>query len=448
MEDQAHVNSLQDFTSALGSSLSTADTMMFNKRYSIISNSRQLLSSTYLEEGIVQVFIDQPVDDAFRGGIAIQCAELDADDLKELNSEMDRLEALKTYAQGLKWMRLYGGAGIIINVGQDASKPFKIEAIKKNTPLNFYAADRWELCYAPSGLGALDQFYVSTIECPYNYYGHVLHQTNVIKLMGKLAPSMFRGQFGGWGMSELEKIVRNFNQYLKHQSVTFELLDEAKLDVFGIQGFNSSIASKNGADLTAKRVQLAAQIKNFQNALVIDKEDTYEQKSIAFTGLAEVLTQIRIGLACDLRMPMTKLFGLSASGFNSGEDDIENYNCMVETEIRSKVKPGIINMLQIICQKIFGYVPESIDFSWKPLREQSSSEQSIIKTDTLNRVVSAFNNGLIPENKAVEILNHGKVFDIELQEGEAMSLDDVSNMLGKDPELGDEAKIIGRSGRD
>ena len=444
MDQTPHNNSLLQFTQAVGSEASAANTMAWNKRYSAITLNRSLLSSTYMEEGIVQVLIDQPVDDAFRGGITIHCPELDADDIKLLDQDMEALDVLSVYSQGLKWNRLFGGAGILINYGQDTRQPMQIEQITMKKPLKFYAADRWELSYTPIGMEVMDQFAPQSNEHPYNYYGHVLHKSHVIKLSGKECPSLIRGQFGGWGMSELERIVRNFNSYLKHQNVTFELLDEAKVDIFGIQGFNSAIATPQGAQQTAQRVSMAAQVKNYQNALVIDKEDTYDSKQMAFSGLAEVLKEIRIGLACDLRMPMTKLFGLSAAGFNSGEDDIENYNAMVETEIRSKVRAGVITMLQILCQRRFGYVPETITFEWKSLRTQSSQEQSIIKTETLNRVTSAFGSGLITSEKAIEIINQAKVFDVEIPEGDALSLEELMGVTGDSPE---EAKTTGRTGR-
>jgi len=66
----------------------------------------------------------------------------------------------------------------------------------------------------------------------------------------------------------------------------------------------------------------------------MDMKDDYEQKQITFTGLSDVLSQIRYGIAADVKMPMAKLFGMSASGFNSGEDDIENYNAMIESSVR------------------------------------------------------------------------------------------------------------------
>lgn len=421
-------NSLSDFSMALGGAdASSANTMAFQKRYGAITLNRSLLSSTYMEEGIIQVLIDQPVDDAFRGGITVQCDELDGDDIKVLMQAIHEHGLIETYSQGLKWMRLFGGGGIIVNFGQDMRQPMEIEKIKSNTPLAFYAADRWELNYSPAGSEFLDMLSTISTEHPYNYYGHVLHKSNVIRLNGKMPPSILKGQFGGWGMSELEKLVRSFNQYLKHQSVTFELLDEAKIDVMKINGFNAAIATSNGANKTAQRVANAAMIKNYQNALVMDKEDDFEQKSINFGGLAEILNQIRIGLACDLRMPMTKLFGISPSGLNaSGEEEIENYNSMIETEIRSKVKGGLILMLKILCKKLFDYIPDNITFEFKPLREQSAKDISLIKTDELNRVITAFTNGLMTSDIAVENINAAKVFSQELKQGDALSLEDLS----------------------
>jgi hypothetical protein len=373
--------------------------------------------------------IDQPIDDAFRGGIIIKCPELSADDIKELDSYLSMEQILETYSQALKWARLYGGSGILINAGQDLTKPLNINSIKETTPVEFYAADRWELSYSPSGMSLLDQLKSEdTLDCPYNYYGHTIHKDNVIKLKNKDAPSLIRGQFGGWGVSELEKMIRSYNQYLKHQNITYECLDEAKLDVFRISGFNSAIATRDGAQKTATRVSLAAKIKNYQNALVMDIEDEYEQKTLAFAGLAEILTQIRIGLACDLRMPMAKLFGLSAAGFSSGEDDIENYNAMVESDIRSKCKTGLIKILNIACQKILGHIPENITFDFHPLRIMTNQQESMVKTDALNRITTAVNSGLCTSEKAVELVNTEKIFAIDLEESEAISLEDLKAM--------------------
>jgi phage-related protein (TIGR01555 family) len=452
-EQQAHVNSIGDFVNMVQSGSNTGTAALsqlqafgWNNRYNSLTLNRSLVSEMYQEHGVVQVIVDQPVDDAFRGGIELKIPEFSDEDIKKLEYYINTQNILLTYAQACKYARLYGGAGIIINAGQDEREPFNIRKVKEWTPLEFYAADRWELSYTADGMG-VDQFRDNKIERPYNYYGHVLHKTNVIKIDGKEAPSLLRGQFGGWGVSELERLVRSYNQYLKHQNVAYEMLDEAKLDIYKIEGFNSAMATPRGPQLTAQRIQYANMVKNYENALVIDKEDEYEQKSFSFAGLAEILREIRIGLACDCRFPVDKLFGQSASGFASGEDSIENYNCMVENEVRSKIKGGLIEMLEICCQKLFGYVPENRDFEWKSLRIMSSQEDSLVKTDNLNRITTTYQNGLITSEKAVELINIQKIFGTDISSAEALSLEEITEITGGTQADLSVAKASGRSGR-
>ena len=419
------LNSLTDFVAGIGANLSQADSLKYNNRYSSITLDRATVSQTYLEHGVIQVLIDQPVDDAFRGGIILKIPEISQEEINDVMHFIDMNEIVETYSRALKWSRLFGGAGIIINTGQDLKKPISLNSINEKTPLAFHPVDRWELSYTPNGFETLDQFaeYKSKSETPYNYYGHVVHKSNVIKLKNKEAPSLIRGQFGGWGVSELEKIQRSYNQYMKHQNVSYELLDEAKVDVFKVNGFNSQITTQSGTQKTIARFSNAAKIKNYQNAVVLDKDDDYEQKQVSFSGLAEILTQIRMQLACDLRMPITKLFGISASGFNSGEDDIENYNCMIESEIRSKCKSGLIKIISICCKKVLGYIPENIDFEYHPLRILTHKDESMIKTEALNRVVTSLQNGLCTSEKAVELLNNENVFSIELDPNESYKVE-------------------------
>jgi len=444
-----HINALGDFVAGFsgnpyfGAELSKANTTAWNNRWSAITLNRSLVSELYQEHGIIQVLIDLPVDDAFRGGIVIHCDELDVDDLKRLYQYIDENNILLTYGQAIKWTRLFGGGAVIINSGQPTDKPFNIDLVNEDTELEFYAADRWEMSYMPAGMG-LDQFETDKQETPYNYYGHDLHKSHVIKLNGKMAPSLIRGQFGGWGVSEIERLVRPYNMFLKHQDVVFELLDESKVDVFKIQGFNTAVASRDGAQKTAQRIQAAARIKNYENALVVDKEDDYEQKQLSFGGLSEILKEIRIDLASEVRMPMTKLFGISSAGFNSGEDDIENYNAMIETEVRSKVKQGLLLMLKIVCQKLFGFVPESISFDFKPLRIMSSTEESNLKTQELGRVLEAFRSGLITSAKAVEEINASKIFPVEIDENDAFDLEQLADLKG-DKVITDDPKSLARS---
>ena len=61
-------------------------------------------------------------------------------------------------------------------------------------------------------------------------------------------------------------------------------------------------------------------------------------------------------IAAYLRQPVSKIWGTGSSGFLSGEDDLENYNAMIESEIRPQALRMIkwvvdLRCLQLIWQK-------------------------------------------------------------------------------------------------
>lgn len=414
----ANINDGNPFNNMPGVQLSQTDTLFKNNRWYLISNLRQLLSQLYVEHGIVQTLVDQPVDDAFRAGFEIKTSQLSKDEIDHLQIYDQRNGVTRSLMQARKWARLYGGGAVIILTGQDPLLPLDIKKIKPGTPLEFRSVDMWELYYSTQNVAGTLQVgggIGQQVGEFYDYYGHRIHKSHVYRVVGKECPSFLRPRLRGWGMSELERLVRSLNSYMKNQDVIFELLDEAKVDVYRMKGFNSSLVSSDGTAKTMRRVQLANMLKSFNSALMLDSEDEYDQKQIAFTGLAEVLLQLRQGLAADLKMPMTKLFGVSAAGFSSGEDDIENYNAMLEGEIRAKDKFAVVDLLQIACQHEFGMTVDDLMIEFNPLRILNAKEEEEVKDSQLNRVMSVYQSGLVADTKVLkEAINKDSLIGIEV----------------------------------
>jgi phage-related protein (TIGR01555 family) len=416
------LNSFTGFVSGLagfnGAQLSKADTMNYNLRRYLISMDRQLLSWLYVEHGIVQTLIDQPVDDAFATGFEIKTGELSADEIEKLENAMERMDAVKTIGQASKWARTFGGGGILILTDQKPDTPLDITKLDESSNLEFRAVDMWELTTGEGGVLAQNMdTYIADVEY-FMYYGKRIHCSRVMPIKGKEAPSFVRPQLRGWGMSEIERLVRSISQYMKNQDVIFELLDEAKVDVYKIEGFNSAMLTASGTEQITKRIQLGNQAKNFLNAIVMDAGDEYEQKHMNFAGLSETLGEIRMQVAADLKMPMTKLFGISASGFNSGEDDIENYNSMVNSEVRAKVKFLVVDVVGMLCQKMFGYVPDDLTIEWHPLRQLTSKEEEEVKNSQFNRSMASYQSGAISRKEFAESVNKNSLLPVEIDESD------------------------------
>lgn len=404
-------------TPGWGVQLSQTDTLFKNNRWYLISNMRQLLSELYVEHGLVQTIIDVPVDDGLRGGIEIHTQQLSEDEITELQTEMKRKNDLGIVAQALKWNRLFGGAGIVIITDQAPDTDLQLTLIKENTPVQFRAVDMWELYWSKQNTEdfsvAIDAGAMNTTEF-YDYYGVKVHHSRVLKMVGLTAPSFIRPRLRGWGFSVVETLIRSINQYLKANNLSFEVLDEFKVDVFKLKNLANTLLTPSGEQKVRSRVQLANQEKNYNNALTLDSEDDWDHKQLSFSGLAETMQGIRLQVASDMRMPLTKIFGISAQGFNSGEDDIENYNSMVESQIRQKAEFEILRMIEIRCQQMFGMVPDDLSLTFKPLRVLSSEQEENVKTQKFTRLLQAKQAGEISSQEFKEGCNRDKLLGIQL----------------------------------
>lgn len=407
--------------------LFTQEPLVRATKHSLITLNWQELTYAYVNFGLVQRFIDQPILDALRGGIVVKSKEL-GDKVKDIDIYMKDKGIYDAFINANKWKRLYGGGGLIINTSGKPNQPLNIDDIPQGAELELYDADLWELNYA-FNVESVNEFENNegTGTVKYNYYGVPLNDQRVIRLSGKRAPALVRRQLRGWGMSELERLMMSINQYMKNQQCIFEGLDEFKLDVYKFTGFNEALATANEEQI-AKKVREVNDNKNFQNAVVLDKEDDYVTKQITFSGLAEMVKEIRVGVACDLNMPITKLFGISSAGFNSGDDDIENYNAMIESEIRQPLRTPLLKVLKIVCKILFGFIPEDLDFEYKPLRILSGEQEEKVKSRKLERILNSLKLGIIDAKTACKVINNSNVLDIQIPEVDELHTQELSEL--------------------
>jgi len=440
--EETRLNSLNDLVDQTTGGFGGLQTQTIAQPYTLalgnasvpLTLNRIVLSYSYMTQGLVQTLVGQPVDDAFRGGFDITTDELDEKEIAQLQTAMkcsrkrDRgirfkrplspssaaslgNSDIKVAMDVCKWARLYGGSGLIINTDQDFRTPLDVSKITKDSPLEFLAADRWELILNQTNI------YSGQNPCPFNYYGLPLNSSRVIKVLGIEAPSYIRLRLQGWGMSEIERCIRAINSFVKFENLVFELLDEAKIDVFSIMGFNDSLLTDEGTTNTQRRVALANRMKNFQNALVMDKEDTYQQKQISWSGLAEMWNEIRLNLSADLKIPMNKLFGQSATGFGGGQDAIENYNSVIET-VRYNAEPVVNEIAELRCQQLFGFVPEDLALAWKPLKMLDGVQEEAVKASKQTRIMEMFTQRLVTGQEASRLLRSEKLLGIKTEVSE------------------------------
>lgn len=393
--------------------LSSGSTLYQSLNYNpIITLNRTAVTQAYMTHGILQTAIDVPVLDAFRGGLDIKSEELDGEDIRTLLNYLRESKTLHEIKDVFRWSRLYGGSGLIINTPQDPLGPLNWNYVDyPDIPLSFVAADRWELI--------LNVIQLNEVEFPYNYYGQPLHKDRVLRVIGREAPSFLRPRLQGWGMSEFERMIRDINQFVKGQNAMFQLMDEYKIDVFKLMGFNSTVLSDLARGKVSKRIFWMNYIKNYHRALVLDAEDDYVQKQLSLSGWGDVFKQIMIGMSAACRMPMSKLFGFTATtGLSANTDDLENYNAMIEAEIREPALDILYPVIKMCCCHLFGFEPVDLDIGFHPLRVLGPVEEEQIRTSKQNRHFQNLSADLITPKEYMEALKRDDVFTMDTEVGQ------------------------------
>lgn len=421
-------NSLTGLVSGLGgssdfgngmSNMTSLNPSLQNNLYAPITLMWTNLMYMYKTHGLVQTCIDMPVLDALRGGLDFQSDQLDTDDLALLEDYLEENAILERIGDAFIWARLFGGGALILNTEGDHEEELGDELM--SGPLEFYDACRWELtCERRIPASRL-----------YGFYGKQLHSSRVITILGKRAPWLLRAQLSDWGMSELERVIEAFNLWLRTNNVIYEILDEAKLDIYQLAGFKEALATSSGTALTTRRIQAINQIKNFNNALVLDINDKYETKQLGFGGLAEIKKESRMEIAAAFRMPMSKLFGIPSTGYSSGQDDIENYNGLVESEVRQPMKQVIRKVLKLVVKHLF-HDDLDINFKFKPLRILSGADEETIKTSKSNRYMAMFDKMLMSSKEVGEAMQKDNLIPIPLQAEKGL-LDDHPTPASNEP---------------
>lgn len=375
--------------------LTNPATLYYNSSPVLLTLIWQPLTYAYKSNGFIQTAINQIVDDAFRNdGLIIKTKTLDSDELVKLYKAMEDEGDIEEIKDTIRWGQLYGGGVLIANTDQNPELPLDEKQLKGRR-LKFMSSDRWQ-CIANGISPYLAKSFTLTDNMREDTQSGITIDSSRIGLFtGVKAPYLLRAMLQGWGLSIFEAIIPPLTQYLKSMGVTLELLDEAKIDVIKIFDLANILLSPNGEAQIRKRLQVVTENKNYKSSIAMDSQDDYQQKQINFSGLPEMIVQIQYLVCAALKRPYSKIFGKGSSGFSSGEDDLENYNTIVDSEIRTPAARLIKWAIGLRCLQLFGRIPPDLSIDWKPLRVMSEKDEAEIKDKQFSRYIQLFDRRLI-----------------------------------------------------
>ena len=357
--------------------------------YNLITYRWVTLTNAYNKNSFLQTAVNQKVEDAFRNdGLIIDTKTLDTEELETLRKTMDEEGDIEAIMDCIRWGRLYGGGCLIANTEQDPTLPLDKKQLK-GKKLKFLATNRWQC--SPIGISPevapkfafTDTMQEGVVSQDYVNYYQELDRSRVAIYTGVNAPYLTKNILQGWNASIFEGILEPIQNLLGGFNVTLELLSEAKIDVFKIADLASTLLSPDGERQIRKRLSIATANKNYKASLAMDANDDYQQKQISFGGIPQLLEQLMYIFCGYLRYPVSKLFGKGSSGFSSGDDDLENYNGTVDSEVRIPARQIITWVVNLRCMQLFGRELPDFRPKWRPLRVMSEKDQAEINSRRL-----------------------------------------------------------------
>jgi len=432
----------ENLLTGLGTS-KDAQTFMNFKRGTLLSQNLEFISSLYSQNWLASAVVNVPVDDMTRNWIEI----LDEDASKEevLEKELSRLNAQKKINQALKWASAYGGSIIImmINDGRDMSEELTLSAIRNKGIKNLIVLDRWRITTGPIDTNLLS----SNFGLPEHYLvsrnGQQIHHSRVLRFDGEITSIEDFERNGYWGYSTFEKTWQPISN---SQGLSLEIAGmtkESNIDVYGIEGLNEMIAlGPEGEAAVTKRLTVAHQLKSYINGIALDSKDTYEKKSNAFGGLAELDDKFLLKVSGASRIPPSKLLGKQEAGLgDSGQSSLTNYYDDVSGRQENEMTDPLQMLLNVIYAASFGK-PREVAFEYAPLWQMSQEQEANISRTNADRDAVYIDRGIISIETVQKQLSSDQVYtnieedingsedlfgDIDNEEDETDTFQDIEN---------------------
>lgn len=331
------------------------------------------LEAAYQSNWIARRIVDKPNEDALR-----EWRKFSGKQSKQIESEERRLGVQQAYLDTCCWADLYGGAALLMVTGQDLSKPLELDKIKKGGLKNLVVLDRYDI--QPIEFNLTDPLEPNWMQ-PNSYMmvngTQDIHYSHIIRRTGARLPRRMRMFEQGWGDSRLRRCMSDLRDVVATKSGIASLVLEANVDTVSVKGLQAALTGPQ-CDQITNRYRMFGMMKSLVNLGLLDADnETYDRKSIAFSGLSQIMEQFMVWTAGAAEMPVTELWGQSAAGLSStGEGDLKTYHGTIKGKQDGQMRLDLEMLDQVLIRSALGNYPDGIEFEWNPLSLPSGEEQA------------------------------------------------------------------------
>lgn len=335
------------------------------------------LAAIYKSNWLGRKIVDIPAMDAIRKGRDWQAEQ---DQIEAIEAEEKRLNFWGKLLEVKVKARLWGGAALFIGTGEaDLMEPLNVERVGRGGIRYLTVLSRRDVSAGEIERDVLSEFYGRPAYYEVTGANSMvkIHPSRMVIFIG--APHgdnlLSMGLNQGWGDSVLEAVYSAMKNADATAGNIASLVFEANVDVFRIPDFMASLSDPTYAQRLVERFMLAATAKGVNRALILDKEEEYERKTVSFATLPEVMQSFLQMAAGAADIPVTRLLGQSPAGMSStGEHDMLNYYDRINSIQTLEMGPALYRLDECLIRSALGSRPQEIYYSWSPLKQMSEKE--------------------------------------------------------------------------
>lgn len=383
------------------------------------------LEAQYQSNWIVSRGVEAPVNDRLSKGVLFLTNDDDSEGRKEAIEDLEKtLKQVKMWKHLITakyWGRLFGGAIIYFDFGDDQS--FRPAAATTNQSINFELRDSQRS--VPNKIWVVERF----LATPVSYYTPAIHgldhpklgepevysltlqttgwsrlvfahESRCIIIDGLPLSTRQRATNLMWGNSVLQRVndaVKYFGISLKAMADTFEDFNYKSLQIENLE----NLITQGSWELIGKQTAMAAKNTHNQNIGIHGGQTKLIKTATTVTGLPDMASHMSNVVAAAFNIPHSRLFSAEGGALagTAAETDLKNYHESLRFDQKHKDTQHIERFLFLL-----GFDPANFPFVFPPLRDLTLKEKLEAEKIKVDMYAQAIISGMIhPEEAAVSL---------------------------------------------
>ena len=415
----------------------------------------QQLVAAYRTSWLPRKIVDIPALDSCRNWRAWQASQ---EQIELIEAEEKRLNVRGKVLEARKKARLFGGAAVYADFGDDASKPLDISRVAKGGIRFLTVFTPRQLVPGEIETDPMSEFFGMPKD--FTIAGGAtgqaaIHPSRLTTFYGAELPDRdITSSAFGWGDSVLIAVMSAVKQAESASANINSLIYEANVDVVSIEGLAEILKLPGGEDKVRDLLKMNLDAKSNLRALVLDAKNTYQRKAVSFASLPDLMDRFDQHAAGAADIPMTRFMGMSPGGMNStGESDLRNYYDRVSAGQTLEMGPALMRLDEALIRSGTGARDPAIHYDWNPLWQLGETEKAtIFKTKADAARTIAGNGGTSEPLMPIEALSDALVNEL-IEDGSLAGLEGAMEEYGKLSEQEEEgedeaAALVRTSGTD